>query len=219
MKQNDKFRLVWIFAVVFLIMALAYSTSSKAQESYGVTGNPSVYFVQPEKVTVEAEKVMNGITDIVITTQYNQRVDKFILQCDTSTESSSIFYYTQDKWGNKANHATGMSIQFYKHGTKVPEDQNQVGRRYTYITTQDHNSLRDGLQALPEIQGMGFWVMHFFKTEGRERKSIAWSMMIEPKVATEILEKLDSIKDGSKCDYHSEFNSLYQLRTLNDEVG
>lgn len=218
MKLNDLKRLVWVVAVVMIIAAMAYTNRAKADDSYGLTNNPTAGFVKAEEVTVSAEKVMDGISDIIVTTKAGSRTDKFILQCDSSTETGTVFYYVQTPEGVKAVNATGMSIQFYRNDAPKPQTQKEVGRRFTYITTQDHNSLRDGLNALPEIQGDGFWVLHFFRTvTGSEKTPIAWSMGIEPKVAQEMLDKLDTIKDGSDCSYHSEFNSLFALKNLNDQ--
>lgn len=167
-----------------------------------------------DTVTVDANKVMSGYSEIALTAKAGDETEVFLLQCDDTTDSNNFFHQLKDENGDVAKNANSMSIQFYKNGNDTLLDQNKAGKNYVYSSESDLVSIKDALSTIPEIKGEGYWVLHFYHvTPTGKRIPDGWSFGIQPEVATEILDKLATVEGGSDCSLRTQFNSVYTLKS------
>lgn len=208
-----KIRLVYAFAITLLAAVLLHTTSSRAA-SYDVKEDVVVPTLVSAKTTVKAEKVMNGITDIIFNMQNGAEKQKIILQCDSTTDSINVFYYMKDTLGSKATGATGMVITVY--GTT---DGGYVhnGQAVVFDGLDPADNLRSGLTQLRKLNGLGYVVFEFYEmVDGIGRSPIAYSMMIPSTQAETILKAIDSVEGSGGCSISGGFTSTYSLKSLKD---
>lgn len=164
--------------------------------------------------TATSAKVMDGISDVIITTSDRKAKaqEKFILQCDTTTESVNIFYWMHDSEGTKLTGAEGMTILAYNQN----DTQTKANAAVLYDSSSDKASIREALDLVNKMDPDGTFVLQFWKwNKTFDQEVVGNSMMIPRDVAQVILDKLEGVDPLNDCDIHSEFSSTYSLKNFN----
>lgn len=203
--------LVWIFAIIALVAALMAATSSKAA-SYDIKEVAAQQVVKAAKVTVSTDKVMNGITDITINAYNGKTSERFILQCDATTQSLNVFYYLKDTIGTKAKGATGFAITVYDNEDTV---YTQGGKVEVFDGQDTKANLRKSLDRLLQLKGVGYVVFEFYEhVDGIGRSPVAYSLQIPSTEIPRIIQAIDSVQGSEGCNIDGGFTSVYSLKNL-----
>lgn len=198
-----------IFIWVFLIFAgLGIGNANAASYDIKEVEEPS--FVLAERVSISAAKVMNDVTDIELSSTAGGNTQRFIFQCDKTTESLNVFYHIKDSTGYKARGATGVSVSVYK-GNETHYKHNGLGSIY-YSEATGYN-FQAALQSAADASGMGVIVFEFYEvlTDGT-RSTIAYSQGIKTDQFAVILAGLNRVQGPGACDIDSGFANLSVLK-------
>lgn len=190
---------------VLFFMALAFSVTHNAKASE---------LTYSYHTTATSAKVMDGISDVIITTSDRKAKsqEKVIFQCDTTTESVNIFYYLHNGEGVKLTGAEGMTIVAYNQN----DTQTKANAEVLYDSSSDKASIREALDLINKMDPEGTFVLQFWKwDESFDQVVVGNSMMIPRDVAQVILDKLEAVDPLNDCDIHSEFSSTYSLKNFN----
>ncbi|AEV89740.1 hypothetical protein OBP_303 [Pseudomonas phage OBP] len=210
-----KINLVWAAAAALLVIAFLYTTEGKAA-SYDVKENVAVVAAErADRVGIQADKVMNGITDVTITQSKDGNVQKFILQCDATTKSINMFYYLNDTLGTKAKSATNFRVTVYGNGDEGFIKGGDVTVFDGQLTT---DNLRKGLEKLNALGGAGFINFEIVEAHDGIDNPIAYSYLIPSSYGQRILQAVDGVQGSEGCDIDGGFVSMYSLKSLKDSI-
>lgn len=199
-----------IFIWLFLVFGGLFGLSNANAASYDIKEIPEPSFVIAERVSVGTDKVMNDITDVTISTNAGGNTQRFIFQCDKTTESLNIFYNIKDTTGYKARGATGMAITVYR-GNETNYKQNGIGS--IFQTEEQGRNFLTALQSAAEAAGKGIIVFEFYEllTDGT-RSTIAYSQGIKTEEFVRIVNAIDKVQGKEVCNIDSGFAHLATLK-------
>lgn len=209
-----KINLVWAAALTLLLVAILYTTGSFAA-SYDVKEDVAVPAVRADRVGVQADKVMNGITDITLTQSHAGDVQKFILQCDATTQTINVFYYLNDTLGGKAKGATNFRLTVYGNGD---EGYKKGGDATVFDGQVTSDNLRKGLEKLKVLNGAGFISFEIVEAHDGIDNPIAYSFLIPSSYGDRILQAVDGVQGSEGCNIPGGFVSMYSLKSLKDSI-
>ena len=115
--------------------------------------------VVADNVQVEHDRIMDGVDEFIITGKKGKVTEKFRLTCNAGEARLGILYYLKDIYGDKAEGATGMTLQYYP-----------AGAHQMNISIDHPDTLMDSLltanlaQAVSAMQERktGTYVFHFY---------------------------------------------------------
>lgn len=210
--MNNK-ALVWIFALAALAFAFFASTKADAA-SYDVKEVPAQVVTKAAKVSISTDKVMNGITDITINAFAGKTTERYILQCDATTQTLNVFYFLKDTTGGKAKGATGFAITVYDNDDQV---YTQGGKVEVFDGQNTKVNLRKALDRLLQLKGVGYIVFEFYENvDGIGRSPVAYSLQISSKEVPHILQAIDAVQGSEGCNIDGGFTSVHSLKNLTD---
>lgn len=210
-----KINLVWAAALALLVITLLYTTNSFAA-SYDVKEDVGVVATErADRVGIQADKVMNGITDITITQSKDGNVQKFILQCDATTKTINLFYFLNDTLGNKAKGATNFRITVYGNGN---DGYNKGGDATVFDGQVTTDNLRSGIKKLEALNGAGFINFEIVEAHDGLDNPIAYSYLIPSSYGARILQAVDGVQGSEGCDIDGGFVGMYSLKSLRDSI-
>lgn len=204
---------------LFYIICLQLFFSGFAMSaSYDVKEDIKQPAMIADLASVSTDKVMDGIADITLTlknkaTKTTQRVT---LQCDTTQQTITAFYYLNDTLGGKAKGATGFLVNVYdgpdggyKHGGDVK----------VFDSTKDKDNLRTSFNRLKKLNGVGFISFEFFETvNGVGQSPIAHTMLLSSGYLNNILGAMDKYPDVKGCAINGGAVSIYPLKNLTNSI-
>ncbi|QYN80087.1 putative exopolygalacturonase [Kosakonia phage Kc263] len=198
-------------ALVTIVIVVILQFTNKAEAT------TTMQAPRADHAGVQADKVMNGITDITVNmlnskTNTHERV---LLQCDSTTQSLNVFYYMNDVLGGKAKGATQFRIAVYGNG----EDGYHAGGDGTIFDGGNMNdNLRDKLQAMQILDGKGFLSFEFYTVKDGKEIPVASSMLVPSYLAKQILQAVDNIAGSEGCNIDGGFTTVYPLKNLTDQI-
>lgn len=205
------------FLIALCISLCGYGTVAQAA-SYDIKEDVKQPALVADLASVSADKVMDGITDVTLTlkNKATNTIQRVILQCDTTQQTITTFYYLDDTTGIKAKGATGFLVNVYgdpstgyKHGGDVK----------VFDSTKDKDNLRNGFNRLKNLNGAGFISFEFFETvNGIGETPIAHSMLLSSGYLNKILSAMDKYPDAQGCDINGGAVSVYPLKNLTDSI-
>lgn len=204
MKKNA-IKNIGIGMLFMITLAFVSTHQAKASELDGNYVN-----VESFNTSARGVKVMDGISEVVIGSmdRKSKREDKFVLQCDSTTESLNVFYYLHND-GKKITGSEGMTIQVYAQN----DDKATPNARTVYDSTSDKVSLHQALLKISAMDEGTTFVFRFFKLdETYDPLTVGYSMMIPKEMAQEIMDKFEEVDMMNDCDIHSEFTGIYSLK-------
>lgn len=115
--------------------------------------------VVADNVKVEHDRIMDGVDEFIITGRKGGITEKFRLTCNADEARLNILCYLKDIYGDKADGATGMTLQYY------PEGAHQMN-----ISIDHSDTLMDSLLTANLAQAVskmldhktGTFVFHFY---------------------------------------------------------
>lgn len=198
-------------AILAIIVILVLQFTNRA---HGATIMPAP---QADHAGVQADKVMNGITDITIdmVNSKTNTKERVMLQCDATTQSLNIFYYMNDVLGGKAKSAKHFRIAVYGNGQ---DGYHPGGDGVIFDGSNEKDNLRAGLEKAKVLDGKGFLSFEFYKVKDGKEQPVANSMLIPSYFAKQILEAADGIVGSEGCNINGGFTSVYPLKNLTDQI-
>lgn len=205
------------FLIALCVTLCGYATVVQAA-SYDVKEDVKQPALVADLASVSADKVMDGIADITLTlenkaTNTKQRI---MLQCDTTQQTITSFYYLDDTTGAKAKGATGFLVNVYdgpdagyKHGGDVK----------VFDSTKSKDNLRNSFNRLKKLNGVGFISFEYFESNPQMGQlPIAHSMLLSSGYLDKILAAMDKYPDVQGCSINGGFVSVYPLKNLTDSI-
>lgn len=206
-----------ILGIGLLIIATLIGNSAKAA-SYDIKPDTVHEALTADRASVKAEKVMDGITDVVITLAVSETttVQRVILQCDATTQSLNVFYYMDDVLGGKAKGATNFMINVYDNASQgyLP------GGNVSVFDGANHKqNLRSALETLNKLNGIGYISFEFYESNGGiDHNPVAHSMLLPSSYNKKILEAIDSVPGSEGCKIDGGFTTVSPLKNLSDSI-
>lgn len=169
-----------------------------------------------DRASVTSEKVMDGITDVVLTLAHSptKTVQRVILQCDATQQTVTSFYYLKDTLGGKAKGATGFQVNVYNG-----PDQGYLhnGDVMVYDSQNAKDNLRNSFNRLKQLNGVGYISFEFFEThDDIDHTPIAHTMLLPSSYLPKILAAMDKYPESQGCNIPGGFVSVYELKSLKD---
>lgn len=210
MIKNITIGLTFAMVLGFTMTHTAKAASYDIKEDVVQTGTIAA------KVEVKAEKVMDGVTDIVINTYKGKEKQRILLQCDSTTQSITAFYYMKDVLGGKASGANGFAITVYDNDK---QELRKGGEAEVFDGANTKQNLRKGLERLSVLKGTGYIVFQFHESiNSIDREPTAFSMMIPSSYYKNIIDAVDSVEGSGGCNIDGGFTSTYSLKNLTDSI-
>lgn len=207
-----------VLAMICLGCIFLFGAMTVSAASYDIKSDVTHPATVADVVTVSADKVMNGISDITVTLENTQSNTKqrIMLQCDVTQQTITAFYYLNDVLGGKAKGANGFQVNVYgdpaigfKHNGEVK----------VFDSTKDKDNLRTSFDRLKKLNGVGFISFEFFETNGDiDHSTIAHSMLFSSGYLQEILKAMDAYPDVDGCSINAGAVSVYALKNLTDTI-
>lgn len=199
-----------VFACVVFVFAMGFGMNKAIGASYDIKEIAEPEFVLAERVSIGSEKVMNDITDLEISTNAGGTTQRFIFQCDKTTESMNIFYNMKDSTGYKARGATAMAITVYR-GDETNYKQNGIGS--VYQTEVTGGNFLVAMQSAANAAGKGAIVFEFYEllTDGT-RSTIAYSQAIKTAEFVRMVNAIEKVQGSEVCNIESGFAHLATLK-------
>jgi hypothetical protein len=186
--------------------------------SYDIKDDVKQTALVADKASVTADKVMDGIADITLTLQNTEKnvTQRVVLQCDTTQQTITSFYYLNDVLGGKAKGATGFLVTVYdgpdggyKHNGDVK----------VFDSTKTKDNLRKSFDRLKKLNGVGFISFEYVETTGGiDQNPVAYSMLLPSGYLSKILEAMDKFPDVDGCRIDGGAVSVYPLKNLTDSI-
>lgn len=213
--MNNMFKIILAgLAIIFVVLV---SNSSQAA-SYDVKETVINKALVADRASVEANKVMDGITDIAITLGVSETktVQRVILQCDATSQSLNVFYFLNDALGNKATGATNFMVNVYDgpelgylHGGNISVFDGAVSK----------DNLRKAFERLKQLGGVGYISFEFYeKLEDNKKSPIAHTMLLPSSYVDKIISAMDKVPGSEGCNIDGGFTTVYPLKNLSDSI-
>lgn len=211
-----KINMLVALILIVLFAGFVYSGKSSAA-AYDIKDDIEVKSVVAQSTIVKAEKVMNGVVEGTFTMKFGKVTQKFIMQCDKSHETVTMYYYMKDITGYKAKGATGFKITAYNNaeGGYTPGDEVVL-----YDSADSSNNLQAAITKLNILveHNVGVVAFEFYEeVHGIGKSPVAYSMMFSPKAAVVALNKINTIENGV-CNIDAGFSTVTPLAHLSDSL-
>lgn len=170
--------------------------------------------VVADNVQVEHDRIMDGVDEFIITGRKGDITEKFRLTCNAGEVRLGILYYLKDIYGDKAEGATGMTLQYYP-----------AGAHQMNISIDHPDTLMDSLltanlaQAVSAMQERktGTYVFHFYYNDSSfDHVPLAYSFQYPAKLLAPALGKALVNTKATSCDIKSGNSRLSPLKRLVD---
>ncbi len=202
-------KMIMMFTLLFSVLL------SRAVCSAAYDPKPAEYHnVVADSVQVEHERIMDGVDEFIITGKKGEVAEKFRLTCHTDAARLNILYYLKDIYGDKAEGATGMTLQYYP-----------AGAHHMNISIDHPDTLMDSLltanlaQAVSAIQERktGTFVFHFYYNDSNfDHVPQAYSLQYPAQLLAPALRKVWVGAKVTSCDIQSGHSLLSPLKSLVD---
>lgn len=205
---------LFMMFIIVLIAGGLYSCSARGA-SYDIKED-IVLPALPKNavVSVKAEKVMDGVTDLNVYTQVGKNKERFILQCDANQQTMSVYYFMKDTLGGKAKGADAWGITLYE-GTDTHYVEG--GRGFIYNSEIIGSNFREKLSKIANSGINGYMVFEFYQTMADgSRSTIAQSNPIKFSVAKDMLKAVDAIPNSEGCNLEGGFTTVQPLVRYGD---
>lgn len=202
------------FACAFLMAGMTLANAA----SYDIKRDVKEPAYVADMATITADKVMGGVVDITLTmrdsgAKVTQRV---MLQCDTTQQTVTAFYYMDNIMGYKAGGANGFQVNVY--GTPA-DGYYHNGDVKVYDSSNVKDNLRKSFNRMKKLDGTGFISFEFTETKGDiDHNTVAHSMMLPATYLNKIFAAMDKYPDADGCSIDGGFVSVYPLKNLTDEI-
>ncbi|HEJ6984374.1 TPA: hypothetical protein SMF26_004471 [Serratia marcescens] len=172
--------------------------------------------VMADSVQVEHERIMAGVDEFLITGRRGKVTEKFRLTCNADEARLNILYYLKDTYGDKAEGATGMTLQYYP-----------AGAHHMNISIDHPDTLMDSLltanwaQVIAAMQThrTGSYVFHFYHNDSNfDHVPLAYSFQYPTQLLAPALGKALVNAKTTSCDITSGHSRLSPLKRLADHL-
>ncbi|MGC0927618.1 hypothetical protein WKH21_13375 [Pantoea agglomerans] len=170
--------------------------------------------VVADSVQVEHDRIMVGVDEFIITGRKGGITEKFRLTCNADETRLDIMYYLKDIYGDKAEGATGMTLQYYP-----------AGAHQMNISIDHPDTLMDSLLTANLAQAVskmlahktGTFVFHFYHNDSSfDHVPLAYSFQYPAKLLAPALGKALVDAKATSCDIKSGNSQLSPLKRLVD---
>jgi len=170
--------------------------------------------VVADNVQVEHDRIMDGVDEFIITGKKGKITEKFRLTCNAGEVRLGILYYLKDIYGDKAEGATGMTLQYYP-----------AGAHQMNISIDHPDTLMDSLLTANLAQAVskmldhksGTFVFHFYHNDSSfDHVPLAYSFQYPAKLLAPALGKALVDAKATSCDIKSGNSRLSPLKRLVD---
>jgi len=170
--------------------------------------------VVADNVQVEHDRIMDGVDEFIITGRKGEITEKFRLTCNADEARLNILYYLKDIYGDKADGATGMTLQYYP-----------AGAHQMNISIDHPETLMDSLLTANLAQAVskmldhktGTFVFHFYHNDSSfDHVPLAYSFQYPAKLLAPALGKALVDAKATSCDIKSGNSQLSPLKRLVD---
>lgn len=172
--------------------------------------------VVADSVQVEHDRIMVGVDEFIITGRKGGITEKFQLTCNADETRLDIMYYLKDIYGDKAEGATGMTLQYYP-----------AGAHQMNISIDHPDTLMDSLLTANLAQAVskmlahktGTFVFHFYHNDSSfDHVPLAYSYQYPAKLLGPALGKALVDAETTSCDIKSGNSQLSPLKRLVDHL-
>ncbi|MGJ3438226.1 hypothetical protein BSQ98_19135 [Serratia liquefaciens] len=172
--------------------------------------------VMADSVQVEHERIMEGVDEFIITGRRGKVTEKFRLTCNADEARLNILYYLKDTYGDKAEGATGMTLQYYP-----------AGAHQMNISIDHPDTLMDSLltanwsQVIAAMQThrTGSYVFHFYHNDSSfDHVPLAYSFQYPAQFLAPALKKALSYAKATSCNISSGSSQISSLKRLADHL-
>ena len=170
--------------------------------------------VVADNVQVEHDRIMDGVDEFIITGRKGEITEKFRLTCNADEARLNILYYLKDIYGDKADGATGMTLQYYP-----------AGAHQMNISIDHPETLMDSLLTANLAKAVskmldhktGTFVFHFYHNDSSfDHVPLAYSFQYPAKLLAPALGKALVDAKATLCDIKSDNSQLSPLKRLVD---
>lgn len=167
-----------------------------------------------DNVQVKHDRIMDGVDEFIITGRKGEITEKFRLTCNADEARLNILYYLKDIYGDKADGATGMTLQYYP-----------AGAHQMNISIDHPETLMDSLLTANLAKAVskmldhktGTFVFHFYHNDSSfDHVPLAYSFQYPAKLLAPALGKALVDAKATSCDIKSGNSQLSPLKRLVD---
>ncbi|MDA5495533.1 hypothetical protein PGS50_20070 [Yersinia intermedia] len=167
-----------------------------------------------DNVQVEHDRIMDGVDEFIITGRKGEITEKFRLTCNADEARLNILYYLKDIYGDKADGATGMTLQYYP-----------AGAHQMNISIDHPETLMDSLLTANLAKAVskmldhktGTFVFHFYHNDSSfDHVPLAYSFQYPAKLLAPALGKALVDAKATSCDIKSGNSQLSPLKRIVD---
>lgn len=201
--------------MIMMFTLLASALLSQAGYASAYDPKPVEYQnVVADNVQVEHDRIMAGVDEFIITGKKGKITEKFRLTCNADEARLGILYYLKDIYGDKAEGATGMTLQYYP-----------AGGHQMNISIDHPDTLMDSLLTANLAQAVskmldhktGTFVFHFYHNDSSfDHVPLAYSFQYPAKLLAPALGKALVDAKVTSCDIKSGSSQLSVLKRLVD---
>ncbi|ROP56177.1 hypothetical protein EDF81_3727 [Enterobacter sp. BIGb0383] len=172
--------------------------------------------VVADNVQVEHDRIMDGVDEFIITGRKGDITEKFRLTCNTGEARLGILYYLKDIYGDKAEGATGMTLQYYPAGAHQMDI--SIDHPDTLMDSLLTANLSLAVSAMQERK-TGTFVLHFYYNDSSfDHVPLAYSFQYPVKLLAPALGKALVDAKTTSCDIKSGNSRLSPLKRLVDHL-
>ncbi|CNG07806.1 hypothetical protein [Yersinia similis] len=167
-----------------------------------------------DNIQVEHDRIMDGVDEFIITGRKGEITEKFRLTCNADEARLNILYYLKDIYDDKADGATGMTLQYYP-----------AGAHQMNISIDHPETLMDSLLTANLAKAVskmldhktGTFVFHFYHNDSSfDHVPLAYSFQYPAKLLAPALGKALVDAKATSCDIKSGNSQLSPLKRLVD---
>lgn len=172
--------------------------------------------VVADNVQVEHDRIMDGVDEFIITGKKGKVTEKFRLTCNADEARLNILYYLKDIYGDKADGATGMTLQYYPAGAHQMNI--SIDHPDTLIDSLLTANLAEAISAMQKRKE-GTFVFHFYQNDSSfDHVPLAYSFQYPAKLLGPALGKALVDAETPSCDIKSGNSQLSPLKRLVDHL-
>lgn len=172
--------------------------------------------VVADNVQVEHDRIMDGVDEFIITGRKGDITEKFRLTCNAGEARLGILYYLKDIYGDKAEGATGMTLQYYPAGAHQMNI--SIDHPDTLMDSLLTANLSLAVSAMQERK-TGTFVLHFYYNDSSfDHVPLAYSFQYPVKLLAPALGKALVDAKTTSCDIKSGNSRLSPLKRLVDNL-
>jgi hypothetical protein len=203
--------------VIMMFTLLVSALLSQAGYAAAYDPKPVEYQnVVADNVRVEHDRIMDGVDEFIITGRKGDITEKFRLTCNASEARLGILYYLKDIYGDKAEGATGMTLQYYPAGAHQMNI--SIDHPDTLIDSLLTANLAQAISAMQKRKD-GTFVFHFYHNDSSfDHVPLAYSYQYPAKLLGPALGKALVDAETTSCDIKSGNSQLSPLKRLVDHL-